>query len=112
MQWLSTFRLTNRHTKFVRHETGGHGVERFGVHPELPATIVDWVTIAVRSPKAAPAKGSPSASPEVQFLDALDEPGAAASAAQLYAEASGKNPNGAVVPEVVLNRIGYEHLQS
>jgi tetratricopeptide (TPR) repeat protein len=73
---------------------------------------VDWVSIAVRSPKAAPAKGSPNASPETHFLDALDQRGAAANAAQLYADASGKNPNGAMVPEVVLNRIGYEHLQN
>lgn len=111
MQWLATF-STNPHTKFVRYKTGGHGVEMFAAHPELPATIVDWVTIAVRSPKATPAKGSPNASPETQFLDVLDQPGAAANAAQLYAEAAGKNPHGAIVPEVVLNRIGYEHLQN
>ena len=110
MRWLATF-STHSHTKFVRYKTGGHGVEMFAAHPELPGTIVDWVTTAVRSPKAAPAKGSPNPSPETQFLDVLDRPGAAANAAQLYAEASSKNPNGAVVPEVVLNRIGYEHLQ-
>lgn len=111
MQWLSTF-STNPQTKFVRYKTGGHGVEMFAAHPELPATIVDWVAIAVRSPKAALAKGSPKASPQTQFLDVLDQPGAAPNAAQSYADASGKSPNGAVVPEVVLNRIGYEHLQN
>lgn len=111
MQWLSTF-STNPQTKFVRYKNGGHGVEMFAAHPELPPTIVDWVAIAVRSPKAARAKGSPNASPQTQFLDVLDQPGAAANAAQSYADASGKNPNGAVVPEVVLNRIGYEHLQN
>src|SRR5215472_7569049 len=111
MQWLSTF-STNPHTKFVRYKTGGHGVEMFVAHPELPMSIVDWVTIAVRSPNVAPAKGSPNASPVTQFLDALDQPGAAANAAQLYAEAFGKNPNGAAVSEVVLNHIGYDHLQT
>jgi pimeloyl-ACP methyl ester carboxylesterase len=111
MQWLSTF-STNPHTKFVRYKTGGHGVEMFVAHPELPVTIVDWVTIAVRSPNVAPAKGSPNASPVTQFLDALDQPGAAANAAQLYAKAFGKNQKGAAVSEVVLNRIGYDHLQN
>jgi dienelactone hydrolase len=111
MQWLSTF-STNPHTKFVRYKTGGHGVEMFAAHPELPVTIVDWVTIAVRSPNVAPAKGSPNASPVTQFLDALDQPGAAANAAQLYAKAFGKNQKGAAVSEVVLNRIGYDHLQN
>ncbi len=110
MQWLSTF-STNAHTKFVRYKTGGHGVEMFAAHPELPATIVDWVTIAVRSPNVATAKGPPNVSPETQFLDSLDQPGAAANSAQLYAAASGKNPNGPVVSELVLNRLGYDHLQ-
>ena len=110
MQWLSTF-STNAHTKFVRYKTGGHGVEMFAAHPELPATIVDWVTIAVRSPNVATAKGPPNVSPETQFLDSLDQPGGAANSAQLYAAASGKNPNGPVVSELVLNRLGYDHLQ-
>jgi len=110
MQWLSTF-STNAHTKFVRYKTGGHGVEMFAAHPELPATIVDWVTIAVRSSNVATAKGPPNVSPETQFLDSLDQPGAAANSAQLYAAASGKNPNGPVVSELVLNRLGYDHLQ-
>ena len=110
MQWLSTF-STNAHTKFVRYKTGGHGVEMFAAHPELPTTIVDWVTIAVRSPNVATAKGPPNVSPETQFLDSLDQPGAAANSAQLYAAASGKDPNGPVVSELVLNRLGYDHLQ-
>jgi dienelactone hydrolase len=110
MQWLSTF-STNPHTKFVRYKTGGHGVEMFAAHPELPATIVDWVTIAVRSPNVAAGKTSPNASPETQFLDALDKPGAAASVNQLYAESFGKNPKSAGVSEPALNRIGYDHLQ-
>jgi len=110
MKWLSTF-STNAHTKFVRYKTGGHGVEMFAAHPELPATIVDWVAIAVRSPNVATAKGPPNVSPETQFLDSLDQPGAAANSAQLYAAASGKNPNGPVVSELVLNRLGYDHLQ-
>jgi dienelactone hydrolase len=110
MQWLSTF-STNTHTKFVRYKTGGHGVEMFAAHPELPATIVDWVVAAVRSPNVATAKVSPNASPETHFLDALDQPGAAANAEQLYAAAFGKGRNGAMVSELVLNRIGYDRLQ-
>jgi dienelactone hydrolase len=111
MQWLSTF-STNPHTKFVRYKTGGHGVEMFAAHPELPATIVDWVKIADRPPNVATANAPPNASPETQFLDALDQPGAAANAAQLYAQAFGKSPNGAAVSELVLNRLGYDHLQN
>jgi dienelactone hydrolase len=108
MQWLSTF-STNPQTKFVRYKTGGHGVVMFAAHPELPGMIVDWVAVAVRSPSGAEAKSSPNASPETQFLNELDEPDAAANAEQLYAKTFGKTPNG--VPEPVLNRIGYDHLQ-
>jgi dienelactone hydrolase len=111
MQWLSTF-STNPQSKFLRYKTGGHGVEMFAAHPELPATIVEWVAIEVRSPGATSAKASPNTSPETRFLDALDQPGAAANAAQLYAEAFGKSPNGPAVSELVLNRLGYDHLQN
>jgi dienelactone hydrolase len=111
MQWLSTF-STNPHTKFVRYKTGGHGVEMFAAHPELPATIVDWVTVAVRSPNVPSTKVSPRASPETQFLDMLDRAGGAADAAKLYAKAVGKNSRGPAVSEAVLNRIGYDHLQN
>jgi len=111
MQWLSTF-STNPRSKFLRYKTGGHGVEMFAAHPELPATIVEWVAIAVRSPSASSAKTPPNASPETRFLDALDQPGAAAQASPLYTEAFGKNPNGPGVSELVLNRLGYDHLQT
>jgi Flp pilus assembly protein TadD len=47
----------------------------------------------------------------MQFLDALDQPGAASNAGLLYAERFGKNPKDPEVPELVLNRMGYEHLQ-
>jgi dienelactone hydrolase len=108
MQWMSTF-STNPQTKFVRYKTGGHGVEMFATHPELPGMIVDWVAVAVRSPNVAAAKSSSSPSPGAQFLNALDQPGGAANAEQLYAKSFAKSPNG--VPEPVLNRIGYDHLQ-
>ena len=111
MQWLSTF-STNPETKFVRYQSGGHGVEMFDAHAELPGTSVDWVAIAVRSPNVATGKASPLTSRETKFLDALDQPGAASGAAQLYVEAFGKNSNGPAIPELLLNRMGYEHLQN
>jgi pimeloyl-ACP methyl ester carboxylesterase len=110
MQWLSTF-STNPSTKFVRYKSGGHAVDMFAAHPELPGMIVDWLTIAVRSPNVTTAKTSPNVTPETRFFDALDKPGAAVNAAQLYAEAFGKNASSPAVSEAVLNRIGYDHLQ-
>jgi len=110
MQWLSTF-STNAHTKFVRLQDRRHGVEMFAAHPELPATIVDWGHHRRAFAQRRHGERPPNVSPETQFLDSLDLPGAAANSAQLYAAASAKNPNGPVVSELVLNRLGYDHLQ-
>ena len=41
-----------------------------------------------------------------------DKPGVAANVSQLYAETFGKNNTGPAVAELLLNRIGYEHLQN
>lgn len=110
MEWLATF-STNPQTKFVRYKTGGHGVEMFAAHPELPGMIVDWVGIAVHPASVGAEKASAYASAQTRFLDALDRPGAAVNVEQRYAETFGKSGKGAPVSEVVLNRIGYEHLQ-
>jgi dienelactone hydrolase len=111
MQWLSTL-STNPQTKYLHYKTGGHGVEMFAAHPELPGTIVDWVGVSLRSLTVAAAKESPIASPETRFLNRLDQPGAAANVAQLYAESFGKNSSAPGVSEAVLNRVGYDHLQN
>jgi dienelactone hydrolase len=103
MEWISTF-STNPQTKLVCYKTGGHGVDMFTAHPELPGMIVDWVSTVVRSA----AKGSAKPSAEEQFLDQIDQSGVAENAAKLYGDAFRENPNG----EAVLNRIGYDHLQS
>ena len=110
MQWLATM-SANAQTKFVRYKTGGHGVEMFAAHAELPAEIVDWVKVAVRAPQVATAKASAYASPETQFLAALDRPSGPANIEQLRAEATSKSLNGAAALELVINRMGYDHLQ-
>lgn len=110
MEWLATF-STNPQTKFVQYKTGGHGVEMFTAHPELPGMIVDWVGTAAHATNAGSEKVSPYATAQTRFLDALDRPGAAGKAEQIYAESFGKSGSGATVSELVLNRVGYEHLQ-
>ncbi|HTZ48279.1 MAG TPA: alpha/beta hydrolase [Verrucomicrobiae bacterium] len=107
MEWLATS-SRNPQTKFVQYKTGGHGVEMFAAHPELPGMIVDWVGTAAHSPNAASEKASPYATEQTRFLDALDRPGGAVKAEQIYAESFGKS---LAFSEVVLNRVGYDHLQ-
>jgi dienelactone hydrolase len=111
MEWLAALSM-NPQTKFVRYKTGGHGVEMFAAHPELPGMIVDWVGTAVHSTNAGSEKVSPYATAQTRFFDALDRPGTAVNAEQIYGESFGKSGKGPSIPEVALNRIGYEHLQA
>jgi dienelactone hydrolase len=113
MQWLVSL-SPNPGSKFVRYPKGGHGVEMFAAHPELPGMIVDWLDANLK-PKpitAAAHHSAAPASPESRFLDLFDEPGGPANAAQMYADARKHDPKTVLFSEAVINRLGYEHLQS
>lgn len=112
MQWL--FSLSpNSSNRFERYSTGGHGVEMFEAHKELPGEIVDWfsATLAGRSPSTT-AKASSHSSPETEFLELLDHQGGPAKAAQKYDALRKSDPKASLFSEAVMNRIGYEHLQA
>ena len=104
---------TNPGDKFVHYATGGHGTAMFAPHPELPGMIVDWfVTTLVKTPGRAPANtvsGMPHE--EIQALELIDEPGGADKVAKMLADARQRDPNAALFPEVIVNGMGYGHLQ-
>jgi len=104
----------NPGNRFLRYPTGGHGAEIFAVHPELRDAIVDWyVTTLIKTPGHAPApKERWQASPSVQMLALIDEPGGAKQAEQKLAEARKRDPKAVLFPEAMVNIIGYEHLQA
>jgi dienelactone hydrolase len=104
---------SNPANKFEHYPKGGHGVEMFAVHPELPQMIVVWLGTSLKSPPAAVSAKAPApASPEVRFLELLDQPGAASHAAQIYASAHQQDPKAVLFSEPLMNRLGYEHLQA
>ena len=111
MQWLfslSSYPLN----KFERYATGGHGVEMFDAHKELPGEIVTWFNVTLRKAAApVPATARGHASSEPQFLETIDHPGGPAKAAQLFATARKRDPKAVLFSEAVMNRLGYEHLQ-
>jgi dienelactone hydrolase len=111
MQWL--FSLSpNPANKFEHYATGGHGVEMFAAHKELPGEIVTWLGSALQArPSAAAAKASATASRETRFLELLDHPGGVSKAAEMFAEARQRDPKAVLFSEAVVNRVGYEHLQ-
>jgi dienelactone hydrolase len=112
MQWLYSF-SSYPLNKFDRYSTGGHGVEMFDAHKELPGEIVAWFNVTLRE-SAAPVLASARAhhsSGEPQFLEVIDHPGGPAKATQLYASERKRNPKAVLFSEAVMNRLGYEHLQ-
>jgi len=111
MQWL--FSLSpNPANKFEHYASGGHGVEMFAAHKELPGEIVTWLGSALQArPSAAAAKASATASRETRFLELLDHPGGVSKAAEMFAEARQRDPKAVLFSEAVVNRVGYEHLQ-
>jgi dienelactone hydrolase len=110
MQWLFTL-SSNPANKFVRYSTGGHGVEMFDAHKELPGMIVTWVTTTLK--KRPPAAGTSSpASAESNFLELIDHAGGVEKAVQKYGDARKRDPKAVLFSEAVMNRLGYEHLQA
>jgi len=111
MQWLFTL-SSNPVNKFVHYSTGGHGVEMFDAHKELPGMIVAWVATTLRKRPPVGAKASSPASAEPNFFELIDHPGGVEKAVQKFAEARKRDPKAVLFSEAVMNRLGYEHLQA
>jgi dienelactone hydrolase len=112
MQWL--FSLSpNPANKFEHYAAGGHGVEMFAAHKELPGMIVDWVGTTLRTaPSVAVSSASAPASRENHFLEMIDRPDGVSKAGQMFAEARQRDPKAVLFSEAVMNRLGYDRLQS
>ena len=112
MQWLFSF-STNPLSKFVHYPTGGHGVEMFDAHKELPGMIVAWVaTLTMKLPPPSAAKPVAHSSAEANFLELIDHPGGIEKAVKQYTDARKSDPKTVLFSEAVMNRLGYEHLQA
>jgi tetratricopeptide (TPR) repeat protein len=79
----------------------------------LPGKIVEWFeTTLINTPGSAPVTRKPGAmSAESRFLEMTDEPGGVSKAAFFFNDERKSDPKSATIPEVMMNRIGYEHLQ-
>jgi dienelactone hydrolase len=109
MEWLYSL-SPNPGSKFVHYQTGGHGVDMFARHKELPRMIVDWyVQTLVETTGSAPAVRA-AHTPIV--LSLLDEPGGAVKVQEQLSEARKKDPKANLFSEGVVNGVGYEHLQA
>jgi len=110
MEWLYSL-STNPGSKFVEYPNGGHGVDIFAAHKDLPAMIVDWyVQTLVKTPGSAPANAARRGDPPT-VLKLIDSPGGAEKAARQLASARQKDPHAKLFDEGLVNMIGYEHMQ-
>ena len=113
MEWLYAL-SPNPGSKFVHYQSGGHGVDMFAPHRELPDLIVDWyVQTLLNTPGEAPAVKTRTTTPEeVKTLNLLDEPGGATKVTERLNEVRKKDPHANLFDEGLANVIGYEHLQA
>jgi dienelactone hydrolase len=110
MEWLYSL-SANPGSKIVEYPDGGHGVNMFAAHQDLPVMIVQWyVQTLVKTPGSAPANTARRSDPPA-ILKLIDSPGGAEKAAQQLASARQKDPKAKLWDEGLVNVIGYEHLQ-
>jgi dienelactone hydrolase len=110
MEWLYSL-STNPGNKFVEYPNGGHGVNIFAAHKELPALIVDWYVQTLVKTPGSPPKNATRRSDSPAILKLIDSPGGAEKAAQQLAAARKKDPHAKLFDEGLVNMIGYEHMQ-
>src|SRR5580692_1408872 len=110
MQWIYDL-SPDPANKFVRYSVGGHGVEMFAAHQELPGMIVAWFNATLRNSPAPPATHTLAPwSAESRFLSFADEPDGLHKAEQMFADARRANPKAVLFSEAVMNRMGYGSL--
>jgi len=104
IEWLYGL-SENPGSKFVHYTTGGHGVNLFAVHPELPGMIVDWyVQTLIKTPGNAPAQESNASAKRVSsILELIDSPGGAQKASEKLGEIRKKDPKAILFSEEVVN---------
>lgn len=112
MEWLRDLSPDPANV-FVHYTTGGHGVVMFEAHKELPEKIVEWFeTTLIKTPGSAPpTRQAGTMSAESQFLEMTDEPGGVSKAVIFFNDQRKRNSKSVPIPEVMMNRMGYEHLQ-
>jgi dienelactone hydrolase len=112
MQWLAST-SPNASTKLIRYSVGGHGVDMFQAHADLPGIIVDWFTATLqKSSESVTASAAAQPRPkESTFLYQLDQTDGIKKAAKIYDEEHRRDATrNTLFSQELLNRVGYEHL--
>jgi dienelactone hydrolase len=114
MQWLFSV-STNPASRFAHYAKGGHAAEMFTVDADLPDIIAKWflATLTNHPERASKTNGTAFEPQVVHNLEVIDQPGGEG-AKQVAKTLTAGHEHGAgavILPEEVINLLGYEHLQ-
>ena len=111
MRWLAGW-SSHPASKFVEYKAAGHGTEMFAVEAALQPLMLDWFeTQLIKTPTTAPAAAAKPKTLVDEFWTALETPGGAAKARQIYDDTRKKDKTTILFPEAELNQFGYQVLQ-
>ena len=111
MRWLTSW-SSHPATKFVEYKAAGHGTEMFAVEAGLQPLMLDWFEAQLmKAPATTPAAASRPKTLVDEFWTALETPGSAARARQIYDDTRKKDKTTILFPEAELNQYGYQVLQ-
>jgi dienelactone hydrolase len=112
MQWWFSA-SPNPASRFAHYANGGHGADMFAAHKELPDVIAQWFAATLmNNPESAPkTNGSAFEPPVLHTLDRIDQPGGAGEVEKMLAQARERDPGAVAFPELIVNLLGYEHIQ-
>jgi dienelactone hydrolase len=114
MQWLFSV-SQNPNSRFAHYTSGGHGAEMFAVQKDLPGIIATWFSATLtNNPGLVPkTNGSPCDPQVVHSLALIDQTGGAGAdqVEKTLSAAHQRADQPAPFPEVIVNQLGYEHIQ-
>src|SRR5215471_1827527 len=102
-------------SRFAQYRDGGHAAVVFTTHPDLADSIAQWFAAVLNgTPASLPATNGVPLAPEVlKELKMVDQPGGAAAIfARMATSGRPAASPSPVLPEYIVNWLGYEHLAS
>lgn len=103
MEWLYGL-SPNRANKLEHYAVGGHGVDMFKTHQDLPGMIVTWFADTLKAnPRLTTSRSAAPVSREILFLEVIDQPGGINKTTKIYADARQRDPKVVMFSEVVIN---------
>lgn len=113
MRWIKEL-SSHPASRYVEYKAAGHGTDMFAVEKGLEPAMLEWFEthlLQASSTLPAPPQAAGPKSPADQFWTALETPGGAAKAREIYDAAKKSDTSIVLFLEGDLNLFGYQVLQ-